>query len=276
LTISFTGYRHHFLNRAEEMSRHLPSPSMTYLSTSPRPFSAGHLFVAMTPQGYRVLEQKGQPVMPKACAADAAVPFDQLSYAVAPDSSVYIEVADSLGSRIVRGSDCSTVVENAESPTVSPDGKTLAFLRESNHGSSLWTKSPTEPPTRISPDGYDVREASFLSSDQLIFLARQGHRNALFTLSPGASPAPYFLPNQAIASFAVSPDERSIAFTQLVRNHWQLSLLDTHSRRITQLTTEDCNAYIPAWSTPTQILYATDCGRGVGLTALATIDVPTR
>ena len=84
------------------------------------------------------------------------------------------------------------------------------------------------------------------------------------------------MPNQAIASFVVSPDERSIAFTQLVRNRWQLSLLDTHSHRITQLTTEDCNAYTPTWSTLTQILYATDCGRGVGLTALATMDIPAR
>jgi len=276
LAISFAGFRHHFLNRTLEMSRHLPSPSMTYLNTSPRPFSAGHLFVAMTPQGYRVLDAKGQHAMPQACTANASRTSDQLSYAVAPEGFLYIEVDDSLGSRIIRSSDFSNVVENAESPIISPDGNTLAFVRENNHGGSLWTTSATGQATRITPDGYDVREASFLSSGALMFLARQGHRDALFTLTPGTSPASFFMPNQAIASFVVSPDERSIAFTQLVRNRWQLSLLDTHSHRITQLTTEDCNAYTPTWSTLTQILYATDCGRGVGLTALATMDIPAR
>jgi hypothetical protein len=39
------------------------------------------------------------------------------------------------------------------------------------------------------------------------------------------------------------------------------------------LTANDCNAYQPTWRTSSQILYATDCGRGLGLTALASAEL---
>ena len=56
-----------------------------------------------------------------------------------------------------------------------------------------------------------------------------------------------------------------------MRNRWQLAVLDMQSRRVTTLTAYDCNAFRPTWSSATEILYATDCGRGFGLSALASI-----
>ncbi|HTF66628.1 MAG TPA: hypothetical protein VK638_28490, partial [Edaphobacter sp.] len=70
-----------------------------------------------------------------------------------------------------------------------------------------------------------------------------------------------------------SPNERYMAFTERIHNRWQLAVLDMSNRQVKVLTTTDCNAYTPAWSARSSIVYATDCGRGVGLTALAAFDI---
>jgi Tol biopolymer transport system component len=130
----------------------------------------------------------------------------------------------------------------------------------------------SDPPTRVTGDDYDVRSVSFLRSGSLLFLAKHDGRFGLYSVKRGSPPALFFGPRE-IASFAVSPDEDRIAFTELIRNRWQLATLDTHSGRVTVLTRADCNAYTPTWLNSTTVIYATDCGRGMGLTALASITV---
>jgi Tol biopolymer transport system component len=76
-----------------------------------------------------------------------------------------------------------------------------------------------------------------------------------------------------IGTFAISPDVQHIAFTTLVNDRWQLGVVATQTHNMTMLTAEDCNAYHPSWRTSTEILYVTDCGRGVGLSALAQVKV---
>jgi hypothetical protein len=49
--------------------------------------------------------------------------------------------------------------------------------------------------------------------------------------------------------------------------------VDVVSGRKQVLTNGDCNAYVPTWMNDSAIGYATDCGRGLGLTALALIHV---
>ena len=49
--------------------------------------------------------------------------------------------------------------------------------------------------------------------------------------------------------------------------------MDLANRQERQLTFGDCNAFAPAWMNETTIVYATDCERGLGLTALASINV---
>ena len=39
------------------------------------------------------------------------------------------------------------------------------------------------------------------------------------------------------------------------------------------LTSGDCNAYSPMWDDNHRLIYATDCGRGLGLTALASVAI---
>jgi len=281
LATSIASYHHHFLHRAQELSRRIPALSATYLATLPQADPGGYLAIAMLPDGYRLLNQSGHEVAPQ---TNSTQPQDQLSYAIAPDHSVFIELADSAGSRIVRASDNSVVAQDAESPAISADGNTLASLRKHQGRGTLWivrldhssgsaTQSLWSNPARLTSDDYDVRSASFLRSGSLLYLAKHDGHSALFTTNSGTASVPFFSSAGDISYFAVSPDERFIALTELIRNRWRLASLDTLSRRVTILTSTDCNAYTPAWLTATKIIYATDCARGVGLTALSSIDI---
>jgi len=278
LTTGIAGYRHHFFHRQQEMSLHVLPPASTLLETLPRSESGSYLSIAMEPEGYRVSALHGLSLIDTSAFKSTA---DQLSFTTAPDHSLFMEVADASGSRIVHTSNHSVIVEDAESPAVSTDGRQLAFLRERKGRGSLWLMSLSPAPAapqalRLTQDDYDVRSVSFFHSGTLLFLAKHNGHIGLFTTTGDSQPSPFFQSNTEITGLAISPDEHHVAFTQLVNHRWQLAVLSIPSGRVTLLTSTDCNAYTPAWSTPSSIVYATDCGRGLGLTALASIDISSQ
>jgi hypothetical protein len=279
VVVSTTAYLHHFAHRTEEMQQRLPLASAPYLATDLRPLSHGYLSVAMTPVGYRVIDQQGREVFAEKDRSDSS---DQLSFAVAPDQSILIEVADANGSRIVRASDRATVVDNAESPAVSLDGLTIAFLQETRGVGSIWiAASKAAEPSDLAPfaakrltnSAYDVRSVAFLPSGDLIFAAKTRAGTSLFKLKPGASPTPFFTSYTDIGGFALSPDESRLVFTQLIHGVWQLTMKNLATGEVRALMTADSNAYSPAWASPDAVIYATDCGRGLGLSAPAMISI---
>jgi hypothetical protein len=268
---SIAGYRHHFLDRQREMARRILPPAPTLLAALPQPIADDNLFVAMETTGYRIASKTGRTQNNFSQASD------ELSFAVAKDYPLFVELADASGSRIVRSADGSVVAEDAETPFLSMDGNQLGFLREARGRSSLWiTSLSAQPstPSLVAGEDYDVRGAAFLRSGKILFVAKRNGVDDFYTEAQGATPLPFFSPSGEVSSFAPSPDERSLVFTELIHNRWQLALLDLSSRHVEVLTSTDCNAYTPAWSAPSSIVYATDCGRGVGLTALASIQVP--
>jgi hypothetical protein len=58
-----------------------------------------------------------------------------------------------------------------------------------------------------------------------------------------------------------------------VHSRWQLAYIDVATGHERMLTSGDCNSYSPAWLGPLKLAYATDCGRGLGLSALAVRDI---
>ena len=272
LALGITGYRHHFAYRDAQMSSRLPLHSSSYLATAPAQMAQKILFVGMMPEAYQVLNQKDESVAP---FPTGATPVDQLSFTTTGDS-LLVEMADATGSRIVRSSGGATLANDAESPAISRDGQTLAYIREIKGRGYLRTSelSPRHRDLQLTDESYDVRQASFFGSERLVIAAKYNEHISLFTVSPGQQPSPFFSAAGDIGAFAVSPDDRLIAFTELVRSRWQLAVLDMQSSRVTTLTANDCNAFRPSWSSTTEILYATDCGRGLGLTALARAELP--
>ena len=173
-------------------------------------------------------------------------------------------------------------VQDGEKPVVSPDGRWLAFIRESKGRGTIWLKE-VQPDTKdmtqgsqerlVSDSELDVLEATFDPEDEIIFSARRsGQPSALFVTKPGSSyasqesaPAPRRFP-------AASPDGRWLAFSQREFGHWGLWVQDRQTHAARRLTDSDCNFTAPAWYPDSKrLVYATDCARGYGLTALSRI-----
>jgi Tol biopolymer transport system component len=253
------------------MSHRILPPSPTFLAALPQSADDRYFFVGMGVSGYRVFEQ-ADPV------PNISNQADQLSFALDKNHSLFVEVADATGSHVVRSTDGTIVAEDAESPVISEDGNQLGFIRESKGRGSLWTTSlyPAQPhsPSLVLGNDYNVLDASFLRTGEFLLLAKRDGVARLYTVSPGSVPVPLFSSESDIASFSISPDQRSLVFTELIHNRWQLAVLTLSSGRVKVLTSTDCNAYTPSWSSPSSVIYATDCGRGLGLTALASIPVP--
>jgi hypothetical protein len=176
----------------------------------------------------------------------------------------------------------STEEQNAEEPSLSRDGKWLVFIREEKGKGSLLIKNLklTEPAAAISSasevadSNYDVLEATFLSDDRVIFSAEPGGRPMLFTadtVNRGIAPQPFILDARYPA---VSPDGVWLAYSEEERGSWQVSTLKLSTGEKRRLTNSDCNSVMPTWRDDSKkLIYATDCGRGLGLTALAELQV---
>ncbi len=282
------GYHRHFGYLNQEMSRRIPASVNPYLAIGPRPTTGGYVFTAMLPDGYRVLDQAGNAVWKD---DKSRRPVDQLSVAVAQNSPVLLlELADSTGSRIVaipsgpssskNPEDPRPLIPNAESPAISADGRSVAFIRETRGRGTLWIARLEYPlgrleslPNQIADNAYDVRDVTFAPSGWMIFAARVNGRISIFRMVSGAQPRMVSSPDEDVDSPAVSPDERLVAFRKLVHNRWQLGYMDAATGHERMLTFGDCNVYSPGWAGPIRIAYATDCGRGLGLSALALVDI---
>lgn len=88
--------------------------------------------------------------------------------------------------------------------------------------------------------------------------------------APEVLPAlPYDLPSAGTANSATSWDGRWIAFEREQSGPRQIWLRNTASGKERQLTGGNCNSGSPAWELDSRaIVFASDCGRGIGLPAL--------
>jgi hypothetical protein len=273
------GYHRHFAYLGRESAYRVAEPVPAYLASGLRPTSSGFDFTAMLPGGYRVLDLTGRGVW-----SMQPTPVDELSFASAADAHAQLlELADSAGSRIVAVSNASSakglLFSDAESPAISADGKYVAFIREIEGRGALWIATLDRRgklesgPNRILGQPYDVRDVTFASSGWMMFAARVNGRISIFNMVQGEKPRLFLSPDEEVDSPAISPDERFVAFRKLVHNRWQLAYVDVAMGHEHVLTSGDCNSYSPTWIGPLKIAYATDCGRGLGLSALAVRDI---
>ncbi|MGH6630425.1 MAG: hypothetical protein ACREB3_11900, partial [Burkholderiales bacterium] len=209
----------------------------------------------------------------------------------APDG--WVELA-STRSRIVRfplsgplppANQLPVEVEDGEQPAVSPDGRWLLFFREHQGRRSLWIKdlrpkeatAPSALERRLTGEGFNVLDASFSPDSRfVVFSAKHEAQPELFSVPAEGNPrvilASPDLGWPATRYPAFSPDGAWLAFSWYQTGTWQLCVTKVGSGVIHQLTQGECNSITPAWLPDSRtLIYATDCGRGLGLTALARI-----
>lgn len=253
-----------------------------YLQADPVVAGEKVFFTMMTNQGYATGVFDGASLTRLWFGADSFHPA-----AVSGERAGWAEVA-SARSQLVRfpmdanplmADRLSPEVPDGEKPVISGDGRWLAFLRESKGRGTLWVKELQPGTKNTGPDSHeipmsgselDVLDVAFDPEGGIIFSARQsGRAPALFLAKPGvpgvaqeSAPAPRRFP-------AVSPDGRWLAFSQREFDHWGLWVEDRQTHTARRLTDSDCNSTAPAWYPDSKhLVYAADCARGYGLTAL--------
>jgi WD40-like Beta Propeller Repeat len=203
---------------------------------------------------------------------------------------VWVEQAWAGGSRVMhfladdaaQSAAAMTVeAEEAEEPVVSADGELLAFTREVKGRNSLWirplqgdekTKAASE--RQIVGAEYDVRDASFAPDHRLVFSARRQGRFRLHVVEQSGKIEEMSNPICSARYPAISPDGEWMAFSCEQGGSWQLHSMNRRTGEDVQLTSAECNSITPAWTLDSKrLVYATDCGRGLGLTALAEVRV---
>lgn len=253
-----------------------------FLSTDPTVEGGRVIFTAMTLRGYYTEVLNKGSLARLDFESDSFHPVTVAGYStgwaeLAATRSRIVSFA--LRSRMPVPGDGVVVAENAEKPAVSWDHEWLAFIRETKGRGTLWVKpiqsnvsdmKSVLSERRLSTADLDVLDITFGPRDQIIFSARQGGgQPALFTTNVDLGGQHREYASKPRRFPAVSPDGRWLAFSQLDHGYWQLWVQDPVSHAERSLTHSECNSVAPAWYPDSKhLVYATDCGRGFGLTAL--------
>ena len=152
------------------------------------------------------------------------------------------------------------------------------FIRETGEGSTAWllpTDSSTAAPQMLLPAAYHPIDVSVTSEGDVIasvgkvsnpYLVLARRLTQQVTLLPGF-PEPARYPS-------ISPDGKRIAFSRRDHGSWHLVVRELTNGVERRITHGSCNAISPSWQSAQTLLYATDCGRGVGLSAIARVSLP--
>jgi hypothetical protein len=263
-------------NRAEDFSRRLPSPPTGYRAANPVATPDGVVFTEMEPRKY-------EPVLLREGAfRGIAMPGDALSVAGSGTTPGFYSELTGRQSWIARvpteglGSAPEMLTEGQD-PALSHDGRWLAFIREGPGGSTAWllATDSSNAPLMVLPSAYhaldvavtsdgDVIVAAGRVSDPHLFMVRHGTEEVV-SLTDFPHPARYP---------SASPDGKRLAFSRRDHGFWHLAVRELATGYEQDLTHASCNATSPTWENAQTLLYATDCGRGVGLSAIARVALP--
>jgi hypothetical protein len=113
---------------------------------------------------------------------------------------------------------------------------------------------------QVSPDGVTISFELVAHGTSTLMLYDPRNRSAI--------PAPF--PNRpATADSVTSPDGKWAAFTQISANSEHLWIKDLRTGRKQELAAGSCNSSSPVWKIDSSaVIFASDCGRAFGLSAL--------
>ena len=264
-------------NRSEDFSRRLPQVSAGYGTFSVARAGDRLVLDEMVPDAFAAL------IVPEGGIQRLPVPGDVLSVAAGPQSPyIYFELTNQR-SQIFRLSVAELgrtdahpeYVGEGHDPAVSADGRWLAYLREEHGATTIWLSKDGDPATPVRGSGKlaGVLEMS-LTDDGNLIVAAGGANPRLFLLPTDIGAADLLTEIRGAVRYpAISPDGKRLAFSRRENGSWHLFFRDARGEE-RQLTSASCNATSPSWEDPQTILYVSDCGRGLGLSAAARVTVP--
>lgn len=262
-------------NRSEDFPRRLSNNSIGHSASNPVAIGDQVVFTTMfdrmySPVAWKNGEERNLPLTGDVLSVGGD----------AHDSVGYFEqvTTESAIKRLSLASSSPIVeyVTQGEQPKLSPDGRWLAFMREQNGRTSVWLSETQSPATAqliingapnildisVTSEGDLVASAGPPSGAHLIIVRRT--TGVMEPLSGIAGPARYP---------AISPDGKRLVFSRRQWGSWHLVVRELATGVEQQLTHAACNATLPSWEDSHTLLYATDCGRGLGLSALARVDL---
>jgi Glycosyltransferase family 87/WD40-like Beta Propeller Repeat len=260
-------------NRTEDFRRRLSNASTGYSASNPVAMGGRVVFTEMLGEKYAAMALENNGVR--------AMPFsgDVLSVGGSERGAVgYFENVTRQSSimqlPLTTSSPIPEYVAEGEQPKISPDGRWLVFIREEYGRTTVWLSEAQSPTAAqliingvpsildvsVTPEGDLIAAAGAVSGAHLIMVRRS--TGVVEPLSGIAGPARYP---------SISPDGKRLAFSRRKWGSWQLVVRELASGVEQQLTHTACNATLPSWEDTHTLLYATDCGRGLGLSALARV-----
>ena len=272
ILILFAANLHALAERNKDFQRRVAIPTEAFRYADPIAISGQRiLYTEMLSQGYVAAVSDGQRATP------VPLPGDALSLAGSHENSIaYVEAAKARSAiyRLDVASRTANQVAEGFQPATSANGRWLAFLREEGARTSVWlvdTRSD-EAPQRIYDSTENIFEMTVTAEGDLILAKGSVASSRLFHLSRETKTIA--LMENIVGSVrypALSSDGTRLAFSRRDHGSWHLGLRDLKTGAEQQLTDGACNAISPSWESGNTLLYATDCGRGLGLSAIARV-----
>ncbi len=289
--------RRHLAGQFDNYATRLTTSVGSAIAVNPVVTADGVWFGALVPQftsaqdAYVIHRLRAGEINSYGGNGDWFYPASTMDGSTSYGSASWAEVASKAGSRIIRFDPASvetssetptTEAVDAEQPVVSARGEQLAYIREVGGRGSLWIRpgghagtTQSNPERELAGPRYDVREAAFFPDAELIFSSSSPQRYRLYSVDPQSGNVVELTSVTCSARYpAPSPDGHWIAFSCERGGVWQLMVMNRSAAEQRQLTNSDCNSITPAWLPDSRsLIYATDCGRALGITALSKLSV---
>jgi hypothetical protein len=265
-------------DRSQDFLRRLPYTGRSYASFNPVATQRGVVSIDMVDGGYQAVALSSLQAVPMPASGDVlAIAGSQQSpfvyfELVTQRSQILRLAADEVG----RPAAVPTYIADGQQPAISYDGRWLAFLRQDRGQYTVWLSHDGASPQPAAgwEHLHDVLEMTITSGGDIIAAVGGAANPHLAVLSHSSGDAH---PVSEIAGTvrypAISPDSTVLAFSRREAGSWHLFIRQLATGSEQQLTRSACNATSPAWQDANALLYATDCGRGLGLNALARINL---